>query len=350
MDLTRKDFRAMIFYDFKSSLSPHECSTRLQNAFGVEAPHLSTVRRWYAEFNRGRVSLDDEFREGRPSTAVTEENVAAVRRLIEENRRITYDEIRGQLGIGMSQIQKILHENLKVRKLCCRWIPHELTSGQKRARVDWCQEMLRKYKNGCSNGVYNIVTGDETWIYCYDPEKKQQSSEWVFEGDSRPTKIQQAKSVAKQMIACFFSKSGHVCTVLLNNKRTVNAEWYTTTCLPTVFEKVRETRPRSRILLHHDNASPHTAKKTKAFLSSENVETVAHPPYSPDLAPCDFYLFPKIKDLMRGLTFKTPEDAVATFNQHVENMQSSDWVSCFEKWFERMNKCIKCKGEYFEKQ
>lgn len=152
----------MIFYDFKSSLSPQECSARLQNAFGLEAPHLSTVRRWYADFNRGRVSLHDDSREGRPSTAVTEENVAAIRRLIEENRRITYDEIRGQLGIGMSQIQKILQEYLKVRKLCCRWIPHELTSTQKQARVDWCQEMLRKYNHGRSNAVYNIVTGDET--------------------------------------------------------------------------------------------------------------------------------------------------------------------------------------------
>ncbi|GBP59632.1 hypothetical protein EVAR_46000_1 [Eumeta japonica] len=60
---------------------------------------MSTVRRWYSEFDCGRVSLHDEIREGRPSTAMTEENVATVRKLIEESQRITYEEIRGHLGI-----------------------------------------------------------------------------------------------------------------------------------------------------------------------------------------------------------------------------------------------------------
>ncbi|GBP66160.1 hypothetical protein EVAR_83942_1 [Eumeta japonica] len=52
------------------------CIACLQNGFGIEAPHLDTVRRWYAEFVRGRVSIHDEIREGRPSAAITEENVA----------------------------------------------------------------------------------------------------------------------------------------------------------------------------------------------------------------------------------------------------------------------------------
>ncbi|GBP33419.1 hypothetical protein EVAR_6767_1 [Eumeta japonica] len=57
-------------------------TARLQNASGREEPHLSTVRRWYAEFDRGRVSLRDEIREVRPSTAITEDNVATVRQFI----------------------------------------------------------------------------------------------------------------------------------------------------------------------------------------------------------------------------------------------------------------------------
>lgn len=349
MELTRKDFRAMIFYDFKSSLSPQDCYARLQNAFGTEAPHLSTVRRWYAEFNRGRVSLCDEIREGRPSTATTEENVATVRLLIEENRRITYEEIRGHLGIGMSQIHKILHLHIKVRKLCSRWIPHKLTPEQKHARVEWCKKMLLKYDHGLSNAVYDIVTGDETWIYSYIPERKQQSYVWVFEGEDKPTKIRQARSVGKKMIAFFFSKTGPVCTIPLQEQKTVNAEWYTTVCLPSVFEKVREKRPRGRILLHQDNASAHTAKQTMSFLDSEEVELVTHPPYSPDLAPCDFFIFPKIKDLMRGKTFAEPEEAVLAFNEHVKNIPSDQWSLCFQKWFERMKKCLKCNGEYFER-
>lgn len=86
--------------------------------------------------------------------------------------------------------------------------------------------------------------------------------------------------------------------------------------------------------MHHDNASAQTANKTKTFLASEKVELVTHPAHSPDLAPCDFFVFPKIKDLMRGFTFTSSEEAVTAFNQHVENMPPDQWSHCFEKWFD----------------
>ncbi|GBP85933.1 hypothetical protein EVAR_55675_1 [Eumeta japonica] len=75
MELIRKDFRVMIFYEFKSSLSPQDCTVQI--AFGREAPHLNTVRRWYAELNRGRVSFHDEIREDQPLT-ITMENISTV--------------------------------------------------------------------------------------------------------------------------------------------------------------------------------------------------------------------------------------------------------------------------------
>ncbi|GBP32753.1 Beta-glucuronidase [Eumeta japonica] len=57
----------------------------------------------YLEFKRGRINLSDEFRDGRPSTAVNNKNIDAVRRMIETDRRVTYHEIQAFLGIGMSQ-------------------------------------------------------------------------------------------------------------------------------------------------------------------------------------------------------------------------------------------------------
>ena len=71
------------------------------------------------------------------------------------------------------------------------------------------------------------MTGDETYIYKYDPETKQQSSVWLFPGQPAPQK--RSRSTTKQMIAVFFSKSGHVVTVPLQERKTVNAEWYIST-------------------------------------------------------------------------------------------------------------------------
>ena len=350
MELTREHFRVMIFFDFRRGLSRQECTDQLTSTFGDEAPSFATVKRWYNEFNRGRHSLTDEIREGRPKSVVVQENIDAVQNLILEDRHVTYCEIEATIGISSTSIHKILHDHLAVRKVCSRWIPHNLTKTQKDARVDWCKQMLNKFNRGASKDVYKIVTGDESWIYAYEPERKQQSTVWVFQDEPNPTKVVRARSTSKQMVACFFGKTGHVATVPLEERRTVNSEWYTTICLPEVFGQIRKTNKRRRIVLHHDNASCHTSHLTTDFLNTQKIELMGHPPYNPDLAPNDFFLFPNIKNKLRGQQFSSAEEAVDAFKNNIKEVSQEDWKNCFDKWFERMQKCIHHQGEYFEKQ
>lgn len=350
MDLTRENFRAMIYYDFRRGLTQKQCMDQLLSTFGEEAPSKTTVYHWFSEFNRGRRMLADDFKEGRPKSAVVPQNIDAVRELIMQDRHVTYREIEAFLGISMTSIYKILHEHLAVKKICSRWIPHNLTVEQKQARVDWCKKMIEKYKCGTSKAVHNIYTGDESWIYAYDPETKQQSTVWVFQNEPNPTKVVRAKSTLKQMVACFFGISGHVATVPLENRKTVNSEWYTTICLPEVFGEIRKNNRQRRIILHHDNASCHTSAATTEYLNSQMIELTGHPPYSPDLAPNDFYLFPSVKNKLRGHRFSTREEAVDAFKMHVLEIPDTEWKKCYESWFQRMKKCIDHHGEYFEKQ
>ncbi|CAH2020087.1 unnamed protein product, partial [Acanthoscelides obtectus] len=85
--------RAIIYYNFQRQLSQQECLAELLSVFANEAPHQSTISRWYGEVKRGRVGLSDHSRVGAPKTEVTQENVAAVRKLIIEDRHVTYREI-----------------------------------------------------------------------------------------------------------------------------------------------------------------------------------------------------------------------------------------------------------------
>lgn len=350
MEITREGFRWMIFYDFKKGLTPQQCVESLRSAFGNEAPSEKTVYNWFAEFRRGRTSVSDEYREGRPKSVVVPKNIDAVRTMIKEDRHVTYREIEASLGMSKTAIHSILHEHLAVRKICSRWIPHNLTEAQKNARVNWCKEMLKKFDLGRAKSVYNIVTGDETWIYSYEPETKQQSTVWVFQDEPNPTKVVRSRSTSKKMIACFFGCTGHVATIPLEDRRTVNAEWYTTICLPTVFDEIRKNNQKRRIILHHDNASSHTARQTNDYLKEKNIEIMSHCPYSPDLSPNDFFLFPNVKQKMRGQRFSSPQEAVEAFQNHVFEIPTLEWRKCFRDWFERMQKCIDLKGEYFEKQ
>ncbi|CAH2010405.1 unnamed protein product [Acanthoscelides obtectus] len=318
MELNREHFRAIIYYDFQRQLSQQECLAELQSVFGNEAPHQSTI-------------------------TLTQENVDAVRKLIIEDRHVTYREIAASLKISKTSIQKILHEELGVRKLVSCWIPHLLTDEQKAARVNWCQKTLDLFNSGNSKNVYSIVSGDESWIYCYEPENKRQSA---------PTKVFRSRSVSKKMVATFVSKAGHIATIPLNEQRTVTGDWYTTICLPKVITELRKINPEKRIILHQDNASSHTAQKTRQYLTEENVELLDNPPYtySPDLSPNDFSTFSKIKNRLRGKRFQSPKEAVDAFKNAVLDLPANEWNKCFENWFERMQMCINLRGEYFEKQ
>ena len=68
MDWKREHFRAIIFYNFRRGLTPQQCINELNSIFGDKALSRTSVYRWYSDFNRGRSSLQDEFREGVPKT------------------------------------------------------------------------------------------------------------------------------------------------------------------------------------------------------------------------------------------------------------------------------------------
>ena len=214
------------------------------------------------------------------------------------------------------------------------------------------QIYAQKFDGGVSKRVYNILTCDETWIYQYDPETKRQSSVWVFAGEDHPLKVRRNRSVGKKMVAAFFCKVGPVAIIPLEDRRTVNADWYINHCLPQTFEAWSLRRPKTGIrglLLHHDNTSAHTAAKTLNFLAENSVQLVSYSPYSPDLAPCDFFLFPNVKEKIRGIRFDSPEGARLAFQEAIWTLPEDRWHNCFDSWFHCMKLCIESSGKYFRK-
>jgi transposase len=120
MNLTRDEIRVMIYYDYKKKLSQQECLESLQKTFGDSCVSRTTVYRWYAEFNRGKDHFEDEPRAGRPRSAVTPENIEAVRQLVNVDPQITYQEIEDILQIGSAATKSILHDCLNLREVTCR--------------------------------------------------------------------------------------------------------------------------------------------------------------------------------------------------------------------------------------
>ena len=118
-----------------------------------------------------------------------------------------------------------------------------------------------------------------------------------------------SRSRVKSMNVVFFDSRGIVHKEFVPPGQTVNNAFY-----KNVLERLRKLVQRVRRdiaddwVLQHDNAPAHTALSIREFLAKKNIPVRPHPPYSPDLAPCDFYLFPKLKSKLKGHHFGTIEN------------------------------------------
>ena len=120
----------------------------------------------------------------------------------------------------------------------------------------------------------------------------------------------------------------------------------TTVCLKSTRHGVNSVRG---LLLHHDNARAHTAAVTLDFLAANDVQLVTHPPYSPDLAPCDWFLFPSVKRQSKGKQFQNAVNARAFIEGVILDLTQSTKSGVIDSWFERMVKCVQAEGGFFQK-
>jgi len=91
----------------------------------------TAVYKWVKRFSEGRESVTDEERSGWPATSRTEENIAKIRQIVRENRRLTVRSIAEQVIIDRETVRKILTEDLDMRKVFATMVPKELTEKQK---------------------------------------------------------------------------------------------------------------------------------------------------------------------------------------------------------------------------
>ena len=140
VDLSRRDFRAMMYYDNCQGKSFQECFQSLKHSFGDQSPPKATVFSGFRQFVSGARTLKDCGRCGRIATTVSPENVSGVESLIKKDPIMTYAEIQDILKISPGSLTRILHDCHGVRKRCACWVPHNLSKEQRRGREDWCAQ------------------------------------------------------------------------------------------------------------------------------------------------------------------------------------------------------------------
>ncbi|GFS21440.1 transposase [Elysia marginata] len=201
------------------------------------------------------------------------------------------------------------------------------------------------------HGLSHIVTGDETWFPFFILLPKRLNRMWVDGQADRPVVLRPGFQSQKRMFIVFFNYSGPLVVDILPQDTTMTATYYVQNVLSQVKSAINEQRPKvstSRTLLFHDNAGPHKARVTTQSLRELGIQVLPHPAYSPDAAPCDFWLFPILKDRLTGRKFDHIQDLAKAVNSELQTMTEEDYQGVFLKWQIRLKRCIESNGEYSE--
>lgn len=362
--LTRTVRRSFILYRYLKGESVSTISKGLSSEFPGHFGY-KTVKKWVNSFRRATYTCADKDRSGRKKT-ISDDDLLSY---LTENPLAVTSEIAEHFGYAPCNIHRRLSK-LNYRYKFDKWVPHMLNEANKRNRVEMCKQLQEKQSvdpflqyvslftllvfTFCD--IYNlrfrtVITGDEKWVW-HDNTKRLRH--WRKKGDAEGEKICVPKRdihARKTMLIVFWDVNGVVHREYLPRGMTITADYYCNV-LDRLDLAIKTTRPwleGEKIFFQHDNARPHTAVVTKQKLAQLGWNVLPHPPYSPDLAPSDYYLFRPLSIKLKGAVFRDEFEMMEFIEQFfVDKSNLGTWYEHgIEKLPSLWQACIEANGEYF---
>ena len=141
---------------------------------------------------------------GKSKEVRTSELIGQIKNFMDKDRRVSIETISAPFDVSVGTVHTIIREVVKMRKICEKFVPRVLRDDQKERRLHDSREMVELI-NSDPAVLDALVTGDESWVYSYDPETKRQSSQWKHAGSPRPKKARQSKSTHKLLMIPFLT-------------------------------------------------------------------------------------------------------------------------------------------------
>ena len=320
MESEKQHFRHILLFYYRKGKNAVQARKKLSDVYGEDVLTERQCQNWFAKFRSGNFDVEDAPRSGRP----VEADEDTIKALIDANRRITTREIAERLNLSNSTV----HDHLKRLGLISKldiWVPHVLSERNLCRRIDVCDLLLKRQEN--DPFLKRIITGDEKWVV-YNNVKRKRS--WSKKDEPAQSTSKADIHQKKVMLSVWWDFKGIVFFELLPDNTTINSEVY---ChqLDKLNDSLKQKRPelinRKGVVFHQDNARPHTSLVTRQKLLQLGWDILPHPPYSPDLAPSDYYLFRSLQNFLDGKTF--------TSNEEVKNHLDQFFASKEQKFYER---------------
>ena len=195
------EIRSYIKCRIRLNIASKQIFNALCGIYGPQTISMRTVFRWVKDFKAGKFSIEDDTRPGRPKTSVTKANIATVKIVVEQDARLSVKD--SCTGISEGSVQTILKKRLDLRKVCTRWVPHLLTEEQKTQRLRCARELLKTYKGCNSRVISNLLTGNETWMHMFEPQRRADNKQWKRKDKKTPLYCQENHKFEKYVVRNF---------------------------------------------------------------------------------------------------------------------------------------------------
>lgn len=337
--------RYVIDFLLRKKYTGAQIKKELDEAYGKDAMSKTQMYYWISEIRSGRADLNNIQSPGRPLTEGLDEKIlhclkkepyASVKRLAEI------------CGHHPQTIRNCLINSMGYKKYNFQWVPHMLTDEMKKRRVSCSKSMLQELRTFQKEGFHHIITGDESWFYL----RYFHQFMYTDSKENVPKIPKRMISDTKFMYTIFWNPWKFYIVDVLPKGQKFNSEYFINNILEELQTEVYPDGRRKhskKYSIHMDNAKPHTSVQTKSWISKSEFVQIEHPPYSPDIAPSDFYLFGNLKTNLKGKEFENEEELLRFISDFLNHISHDELMSVFENWISRLETIIDTQGEYYDK-
>ncbi|KFM75697.1 Mariner Mos1 transposase, partial [Stegodyphus mimosarum] len=265
------------------------------------------------------------------------------RRYSADRPRVTTPNDDRHLAVTAKRSRRNTSSGLSLQKLDTR-VPHELKEMHLTQRINSCDLLKKCNKN--DPFLKRLITGDEKWVVYNNIQRKRS---WSGKGEPTRTTSKIDIHQKKVLLSVWWDYEGIVYFELLPPNRMINSDVYIeqlTKLNNAVEEKRPESTNRKGDVFHHDNARPHTYLVTRQKLLVLGWDVLPHSPYSPDLAPSDYFLFRSLQNSLNCKNFNNDDDVKSYPIQFFANKNQKFYERRIMMLPERWQKVTDQNGQY----
>ncbi|XP_046475326.2 histone-lysine N-methyltransferase SETMAR-like [Neodiprion pinetum] len=269
-------------------------------------------------FKEGRTNTEDAPRSGRPRSPSGQERQERIQELLRCSSRVSINDISAQLNIPFASVGRLLRDDLCLVSKLGEYVPHSLSPSQKEKRVN-IAHMNLSWLSHRKDDLRRFICLDESWVEFFTPLQRHQARSWVGPGTSAEPIPRAELHERKVSLIVGMDVHGVAFWKTYEENITMTAERCKSFLEEYIPKWAIHRNIRAPVLLH-DNARPHKAYVVQELIEDRSWIELPHPPYSPDMNPCDFNCFGHLKRRLSGHRYSNKPELDSAINTAITSL------------------------------